>query len=813
VVIRNRFLFLLLSMGYGCSYSSGQPVAATYTIQTVAGSNSVGDGGPALSAIFSQTEGIAVDGRGNIFVADAANNRVRKIAPNGTISTVAGTGVNGFSGDGGLAASANLNQPYGLAVDAAGNLFIADLGNARVREVTLNGNIQTVAGGGSLAANGTALGGPALYAQFIAPRNVALDPNGTLYISDFGAHVVYRVSPSGSLTILAGTGTAGYSGDSGSALFAQVNSPAGLASDSNGSVYIADSGNNCIRRVFQNVIETVFNVPVPTGVAASGGSVYVAGSNYLGTLFTPFNGVASALDVAADGSGNVYATTGQLAIEITGAGNVNTIAGSGVGFYFGGDGGAASVARLHLPSGIALDKAGNKYIADTANHRIRQIAPSGVVNTIAGTGTAGAAGDNGPATAADLNSPLSVAIDLTGNIYIADTGNNEIRKITQAGIISTVLNGLSNPEYVAVDSAGMVYVADTGNDRILKLTPAGSTSVLAEVLKPAAVLVDAAGNVWVSEATRISMITAAGGFDTITGGLNTPRGLALTPNGQLLIAETGSNSIRAWTSTAGLTTIAGTGIAGYSGDGGPASAAQLDAASDLTVDANGVVWIADTGNNCIRTLTASAATAPAQQVTASSLVNAASLLAGSIAPGEIITIFGSGFDPKQTELLFDGKPATTFYVNSSQINALAPPMLTPNSTTQVSIASGGAAVAAAFPAVVVPAVPGLFTAGAGTGQAAAINQDGTVNSATNPAARGSIVVLYATGQGTDLSAVSLTIGGYAAQLLYAAAAPGFPGLMQINAQIPGGFLTPGISPVVLSIGTVTSQNGVTIAVK
>ena len=792
---------------------ANQLSAQSYTIQTVSGSNSVGDGGPALQALFGQTEGIAVDGNSNIYVADADNNRVRKIAADGTITTVAGTGVAGFSGDGGPAAAAMLNQPYGLALDAAGNLFIADLGNARVREITANGNIQTVAGGGSVPAGATALGGPALDATFVAPRDVALDPDGTLYISDFGANIVYRVSPTGTLTVLAGTGTAGYSGDASSSNLAQLNSPAGIASDSNGAVYIADSGNNVIRKVFNNVISTVFNATVPTGVAYRGGSLYIAASNYLGTSNTQFAGVASALDVTVDGGGNVYATNGLFVNEVTNTGIVNTIAGSGLGIYFGGDGGPALAARLHTPSGIGEDSQGNKYIADTANHRIREITSGGLITTIAGTGTPGADGDGGTAAAAALNSPESVAIDSANNIYIADTGNNKIRKITPDGNISTVLDGLNNPEYVAVDSTGAVYVADTGNDRVVKIALTGISSVLAQVLKPAAVMVDAAGNIWMSELTLVSQIAATGAYSIIVDGLQSPRGLALTMDGELLIAETGTNLIRGWTSAGGLTTIAGTGVAGYTGDGGSASAAELNAASDVVVDPAGVIWLADTGNNCIRTLTLSTTVVPPpQQVTGPVMLNAASLTPGGIAPGEIITIFGSGFDPKQTRLLFDGTAAQTFYIGASQINALAPATLTPGSSAQISIVVAGAAVAVFSPNVA-SAAPGIFTVAGGTGQAVAINQDGTVNSASNPAARESVIVLYATGQGQDLSAVSLTIGGYPAMLAYAGPAPGFPGLMQINAQVPGGFLPPGILPAVLSIGSANSQNGVTIAVK
>ena len=676
-------------MGSLLCLSADQPVANSYTIQTVAGNNSVGDGGPALAALFSQTEGIAVDNRGNIYVADADNNRVRRIGSDGAISTVAGNGMAGFAGDGGPARSAQLNQPYGLAVDTTGNLYIADLGNARVRKVTLDGNIQTVAGGGNLAQGGTALGGSALNAQFAAPRNVAVGTDGTLYISDFGANIVYSVSPAGNLTILAGTGGAGFGGDGGSAVLAQLSAPAGVAAAADGSVYIADSGNNCIRRVFDNVIGTVFNVAGPTGVAVSGGSLYIAAGSYLGSLYTSYSGVSAALDLAVDASGNVFATSGQFVFEVTNLGDMNTIAGSGSGLYFSGDNGPANYARLHTPSGIAGDEQGNKYIADTANNRIRKITAAGVISTFAGTGAAGADGDNGPAILANLNSPQSVAVDAAGAVYIADTGNNKIRKITPDGNIATVLAGLNNPRYVTVDAAGAVYIADTGNDRVLRITTAGTISVLAQVLKPAAVMADAGGNIWISEPTRVSKIAASGAFSIVADGLQAPGGLALTPDGELLIAETGTNLIRSWTLSGGLATVAGTGLPGFSGDGTAATSAQLNSPSDLVVDANGVIWVADSGNNCVRTLTFSTSVAP-QQVMGPALVNAASLVSGEIAPGEIVSIFGSGFDPNNTQLLFDGKRATIFYLGTGQINALAPVDLVPNTTAQISIVVDGA---------------------------------------------------------------------------------------------------------------------------
>jgi uncharacterized protein (TIGR03437 family) len=805
-------LRLLLSsfLGLASLLAAANPPATSYTIQTVAGGDFGVDGTSALAAVFSQTEGIAVDNNGAIYIADADGNRVRKITPDGRIQTVAGNGVAGFAGDGGPSNTALLSHPYGIAIDAQGNLYVADLGNARVRKISTDGTIRTVAGGGTITPGGNSDGGLSTGAQLLQPRDVAVDLDGTFYISDFGAHRVYRVTPGGILTTVAGTGSAGFSGDSGSAQLAQLKSPAGLASDANGALYIADSANNRIRRVYQGVITTVYNVTGPTGLAMSPtGMLYIAASGYLGTQFKGMGGIPSARDVALDHAGNLYATTGQYVRKVTSDGKVSTVAGSGATPYFGGDEGPASAARFHTPSGIAVDDAGNWYIADTANNRIRKIAPSAIITTIAGTGDAGSKGDNGPAVLAQLNGPRSVAVDSQHNLYIADSGNNNVRKITPGGLMVTLALQLSDPEYVAVDSQDSLYVADTGNSRVLKMTSSGLVSTLMLVLQPSAVTIDHNGNVYVSGAKAVSKITPSGSLSIVLDGLSSPRGLASSEAGDLIVAETGANVVRRLSPTGTLTTIAGTGVAGFSGDGQTASAALLNSPTDLAVDLTGTIWLADSGNNRIRMLMPAIIS---DAVASATIVNSATLAPGPIAPGEIVTIFGSGFGLNQTQLLFDGKPATVFYAGTGQINALAPPDLAPNSITDIGIMVNGTRMAGVS-SQVVSAMPGLFTTGNGTGQVAAVNEDGTLNSESNPAARGSIVLIYATGQGQAPSNVSLKIGQYIAELLYAGPAPGFPGLMQINARVPGGFLPPGVQPVVLSVGSAVSQGGVTIGVR
>lgn len=790
---------LVSVLAAGSLFADGTTPPASYIIQTVAGSDASSDGGPALSAALSQPEGIAVDRAGNVYFADAAVHRVRKIAKDGTIHTVAGTGIAGFAGDGGPASAALLNQPYGLAIDAANNLYIADLGNSRIRRVGPDGTIQTVAGGGTFPASGAGQGGPAMSVQLNQPRNVAVDHAGTLYISDFGANQVYQVGPNNTLTLIAGTGSAGFAGVGTSALLAELKAPAGIAVDPSGAIYFADSANNRVRKVYNGVIINVFNTPSPTGVVLdSSGMLYVAAANYFGSIIQQISSVTSARDLVMDSAGDLYFTTGAFVMEIPSGGTPVTIAGSGTSPHFGGDGGQATSAQLDSPSGIAIDSSGNWYIADTANNRIRKVTAAGVISTVAGNGDP-----------AELNGPRAIAIDAANNLYIADTGNNAVRKLAPGGSLKLLTSDLNNPVSLALDSKGSLYVADSGDNRIVQVKANGTSSTYAQIDGPLAVAVDASGNVFAADATQIWKVSSSGKNQSLIGGLTSPGGLSFAADGSLWIADTGANAIRRLDTSGVLTTIAGTGAAGLTGDGNAAAEAELTAPAGIAMATNGTILIADSGNNRIRSLTP---TAVAPETAALTVENAASLVQGAIAPDEIITVYGAGFDKTNTQLLFDGAAATLFYVGATQINALAPAALAPNSTTNISVIVDGAPMGG-MNVPIVAASPGIFTVSGGTGQAAANNQDGSVNSAANPAARGAVVSLYATGPGSDSAGATVTIGGYAASVLYAGPAPGFPGLMQVNAQIPGGFLAPGIQPVLLSVGGASSQTGVTLAIK
>jgi len=358
----------------------GTAFAAAGDISTIAGTGTggfSGDGAAATSAQLYNPYGVAVDGGGNVFIADSSNHRVRRVdGGTGLISTIAGTGTPGFSGDGAAATSAQLYYPLGVAVDGGGNVFIADTANHRIRRVDAGtGLISTIAGTGTFGFSGD--GAAATSAQLYNPYGVAVDGVGNVFIADTYNHRVRRVDAgTGLISTFAGT-TAGFSGDGAAATSAQLWYPAGVAVDGAGNVFIADTSNHRVRRVD------------------------------------------------------------------AGSGLISTFAGNGT-FGFSGDGAAATGAQLNLPYGVGVDGGGNVFIADYDNHRVRRVdAVTGFISTIAGTGTGGFSGDGGAATGAQLYYPRGVAVDGAGNVYIADTDNHRIRRVDADLYVATV--GLVDP--------------------------------------------------------------------------------------------------------------------------------------------------------------------------------------------------------------------------------------------------------------------------------------------------------------------------------------------------------------------------------
>jgi pimeloyl-ACP methyl ester carboxylesterase len=358
---------------------------------------------------------------------------VAKIATTlGTISTVAGDATQGYSGDNGIATSAELNWPYGVAVDAHGNLYIADEQNQVIRKVSSSGIITTVAGNGYSTSSGaggySGDNGPAIWAELNVPYGVAADAFGNIYIADTNNNRIRMVSPNGTITTVAGNGAQGYSGDNAAATSAALNGPRGVAVDGFGNIYIA--GGSRIRMVSPSGIITTVAGSGTLGYSGDGAAATSAELNYPG-------------GVAVDAQGNIYiADTDNSRVRMVSPnGIITTVAGNGTPGY-SGDNGIATSAELNWPYGVAVDASGNIYIADDQNHLIRKVSPGGIITTVAGDGTRGYSGDNGPAISAELNWPSGVAVDVFGNLYIADTGNSRIREVILSSPPAPTISGL-----------------------------------------------------------------------------------------------------------------------------------------------------------------------------------------------------------------------------------------------------------------------------------------------------------------------------------------------------------------------------------
>jgi hypothetical protein len=633
------------------------------TLTVFAGNGSYGysgDGGPATQAELEYPLGVAADSSGNVYIADSYNCVIRKVDSSGTISTFAGTPHScGYGGDGGPATSAYLYDPYGVAVDSSGNVYIADTNNCRIREVTVsNGEINTVAGNGALGYSGD--GGPATSAEISYPSSLALDGSGNVYIADTYNDVVREFSVGGNIYTVAGNGALGYSGDGGPATSAELYYPYAIAVDSPGNIFIADTYNFRIREV------TVSNGKINT--VAGNGTYCQSGGAACGD-----GGLATSAElsyvygVAADSSDDIFiADFYNVAIrKVTDSpantnpvsGNINTVAGNGT-LDFSGNGIPATNAALNFPASATYDSAGNIYIADVNNCIVREVnATTGIITTIAGTaGSCGYGGDGGAATSAMLSLPQKVAV-YAGYVYIADMGNCVIREVNPSGVISTFAGTpgscsyggdggsatsayLYSPFGVGVDSSGDVYIADTMNcvTRVVNTsgdistfagTPGscgyggdGGAATSAELNLPVDVALDASGNLYIADFynQRIRKVNTAGIITTLAGNGSTgysgdggpanetsltyPFGVAVDAAGDVLIGDSYNNRIR-WVDGQGIIyTVAGNGDNGFFGDGGLGTSAWLAAPGGVGVDPSGNIYIADTDNSRIREVNA-----------------------------------------------------------------------------------------------------------------------------------------------------------------------------------------------------------------
>jgi uncharacterized protein (TIGR03437 family) len=610
-----RKAFLLLLAVTVSVWTVQAQSAASYVSRNIAGAFPLGDGGPATSALLEAPQAVAADSNGTLYIADAGNGVIRrvlrgvitsvagysgyiydlkldsagnlyvaggnyayKITPAGKVSIVAGNGSTGtFTGDGGPATSAGFYGIYALAIDSSNNLYLCDANNNRIRKVTPDGIVQTIAGGNGKGSVGD--NGPATSALLNYPRHLAVDAGGNVYVNDYNNNRVRKISLDGIIKTIAGSGVCCASPDGGLASNAFLYTGP-VTTDPSGNVYIFDFFSNRIRRVSPDGILQTYAGDGKEGFAGDGDSATLA----------RFSGVAG---LGTDSLNNLYivdSNNERIRVVSTGGG-ITTIAGRS---HFNGEGGPATAALLHRPQGVVQTADGTIYFTDTANHRVRKIAPDGKISTIAGTGDPGYSGEGSPATQANLYFPDALAIDGAGNLFVVDQNQLRVRKINAAGVISLVagngraaysvdgsgalLSGFGYIAGIAVDSAGNVYVSEQVANRIKKITPAGGMSTYAG----AAVNGDTSGLGFGGDGQSAGQAVFA-----------YPGPLALDSAGNLYIADTLNFRIRRVSPAAGtVTTIAGTGKCCYAGDGAKATAAQVSP-SGMAADANGGLWITD----------------------------------------------------------------------------------------------------------------------------------------------------------------------------------------------------------------------------
>jgi len=712
-------------------------VNANGIINTVAGNSGNGpwgDGGAATNASLFLPMHVAIDASGNYFIADKENNRIRKVDTNGIITTVAGKNSQTYSGDGGAATNAGLSLPESVAVDAYGNLFIADYNDNRVRKVDTNGIITTVAGKNSQTYSGD--GGAATNAGLYWPNDVAVDGSGELYIVDSSHYRIRQVDINGTITTVAGNGSSSFSGDNDTATNAGMY-PSGVAVDGYGNLFI--SGNYRIRKVALNnapglILKGVTadsNGNYDVIITSSSGSV-TSSVVTLSVVFPPSvvaqpqnemvtNGSPASFNVSVSGTPPIFFQWQKNGVNLTDGGDlsgsatnalsfgttttndpgyyvviltnacgcvtssivrlnvvvppgislqptnqkvvsgsnaifnvavsgtgpftyqwqlngtnlpdntfITTVAGNGTNGYLG-EGGTATSAEISSPSGVAVDASGNLFIADCGNNRVRKVDTNGIITTVAGTGSYISSGDGGAATNAGFSYISSVAVDLSNNLFIVDEGMGRIRKVDTNGIITTVAGkgmgysgdggaatnaSMSFIQGVAVDASGNLFIADWGNSRTRKVNANGIISTLASVASYG-VAVDAADNVFIANDgnlvykadTNGTITTVAGngvyGFSgdggaATSASLYSPDGVAVDIWGNLFIADCSNSRIRKVNPNGMIATVVGKGGNSYYGDGGTATNAGLNNPKGVAVDAAGNLYIADQGDHRIR---------------------------------------------------------------------------------------------------------------------------------------------------------------------------------------------------------------------
>lgn len=734
-------------------------IMAGGSVTTVAGApgfSGAVDAFSGSSARFNHPFGVSVDPTGVVYVADANNNTIRKIARNGLTTTIAGApGATGTTDASGY--DARFSAPYGVAADSSGNVFVADYLNHTIRKVASDGTVTTLAG--TPGVSGTA-DGAGTVAQFNGPSSLALDASGNLYVTDCNNSTIRKVTSSGTVTTVAGVPMSAGSAD-GPAATAKFNFPTGIAVDANGVVYVADTSNRTIRK-----LTTDGTVTTLAGSAGASGVVDATGSN--ARFSWP-------IGAAVDAGGNVYVADANMIRMIAASGAVTTVAGDMS--FVGSSDGSGTGARFYSPKGVTVDGSGNVYVADYANNLIRKATPAGIVTTVAGSYASGTS--NGTGSLARFSYPQSVAVDGSNNLFVADTYNHTVRAIAPGGAVTTLAGvpgafGYANgpagsalffrPGGVTVDALGHLFLADTYNSVIRTIaggtvtTLAGTpdvsgtvngTGTSAQFNYPGAVAVDRNDNVYVADssnyAIRVILSSGVVGIKAGTPGLSGtadgtgtgarftyPQGLAVDASGNVYVADNLSHTIRKITSFGVVTTIGGQPGTASAADG-IGSAALFSYPSAVAVDTQGNLYVADSSNNRIAKgmpLTAGAVPAAIQGTPTSTVFNGTTLT-GTVYSNSLATTVYFKYG---TTTGYGFTSGTQTIASGTGPISVALPVTGLNPTTSyhfqiVAVNSSGSSVGLdqTF-ATSAPPLPSVTT-----GQATAVDyQSGTITATVNP---------------------------------------------------------------------------------
>jgi sugar lactone lactonase YvrE len=671
------------------------------------------DGNALTAAQFTAPMGVAVDASGTVFVADTGNHTIRKITAAGVVSTFAGAAGASGTADG-SGAAARFNRPAGVAVNASGTVFVADTGNHTIRKITAAGVVTTLAG---LAGSSGAIDGSATSARFFNPSSLAVTPAGDLLVTDTDNHTVRRVTPTGVVTTVAGLSgdPAAVDGAGPTARFAW---PSGIAVDTAGTAFLTDTHNHTLRAITAagQVVTLAGRAGVPGSADGSG-----AAARFFGPL---------GITVAA--AGRLYvADSGNHTVRVsTLAGDVVTLAGQAPERgWADGDGTRALFAA---PVGIAIDTAGSLYVSDSENHVIRKVSATGLVSTLAGSpGQSGSA--DGTGSMARFNRPAGLVLGTGGVLYVADADNHVIRKVTTSGVVTTLAGtagkiGTANgtgaaarfhgPWALALDAAGVLYVADTWNHAIRKITAAGVVSTLAGSTSneagsangvgtaarfsfPRGVVVRANGDLFVADAGNgvLRRVTAAGAVTTFSGVVGDtqvidgvgatarfrfPSALALDGTNALLVGDV--HAVRRVTLAGEVTTVLGSAVSSGTDDGG--GPGRLDGAEGLAA-AGGVIYLSDTGNNCIRRAAPGSTVLPT--------ITSVTPASGPIGGGTTLTIRGTNFTASNVTVTLGGVTLSDVVVASpTEIVATVPAGTVGARSVEVTTFAGVATRSSAF---------------------------------------------------------------------------------------------------------------------